>query len=149
MIPGAESVHNSTVQQPLTSVSPNSNPTILIWQAEVEFACKHNVIPFRCAYPPFIAPLMAQVSVAPSQGLIDALLTFHSATKTTRRMLYMKKGSKPKCLPASRELLVPAADYDANVSSSAAPREERVYLRLGCSDLIRSSFLKSLNNFYC
>ncbi|GFW11749.1 hypothetical protein TNCV_1082951 [Trichonephila clavipes] len=53
---------NATVQQPLTKVSPNSNPTVV--QIEVGFVSKPNVAP--C--PPFIAPLAVQMPVVSSQG---------------------------------------------------------------------------------
>ncbi|GFW51487.1 hypothetical protein TNCV_4211651 [Trichonephila clavipes] len=51
-----EAMHNSTVQQPLTTVSPNSNPTIAMLQTETGFVSKHNIVPFRCPCPPFVAP---------------------------------------------------------------------------------------------
>ncbi|GFS93999.1 hypothetical protein TNCV_4480491 [Trichonephila clavipes] len=60
-------MHSTTVQQFLTRVSPNSNPTIVMLQADAGFVSKHNVVPFRCLYPPFIAPLAAQTSVVSSQ----------------------------------------------------------------------------------
>ncbi|GFV24872.1 hypothetical protein TNCV_883401 [Trichonephila clavipes] len=46
-------MHSATVQQPLTVVSPNSNPTIVMLQAEVGFVSKHNVVPFRCPCPSY------------------------------------------------------------------------------------------------
>ncbi|GFV83070.1 hypothetical protein TNCV_2801961 [Trichonephila clavipes] len=60
-------MHSATVQQPLTKLSRNSNPTIVVLQVEAEFVCKQNVIPFRCPYPPFIAPLVAQAPIVFSQ----------------------------------------------------------------------------------
>ncbi|GFX96538.1 hypothetical protein TNCV_1442121 [Trichonephila clavipes] len=47
-------MHNATVQQPLPSVSPNSNPTIVMLQVETGFTSKHSVVPFRCPCLPFI-----------------------------------------------------------------------------------------------
>ncbi|GFW68984.1 hypothetical protein TNCV_2918821 [Trichonephila clavipes] len=44
-------MHNGTVQQPLTMVSPNSNPTIMILQTEVGFVNKNNVVPFHGLCP--------------------------------------------------------------------------------------------------
>ncbi|GFS55898.1 hypothetical protein TNCV_2924731 [Trichonephila clavipes] len=38
-------MHNTTVQQPLTGMSPNSNTTIVMLQAEAGFVSKHNVVP--------------------------------------------------------------------------------------------------------
>ncbi|GFV93413.1 hypothetical protein TNCV_1987291 [Trichonephila clavipes] len=61
-------MHNATVQQPLTTVSANSNPTIVMLQAKVLFASKHNAVPFCCPYPPLIAPLAAQMPMISSQG---------------------------------------------------------------------------------
>ncbi|GFY12298.1 hypothetical protein TNCV_284011 [Trichonephila clavipes] len=59
--------HNATVQHPLITVSPNSNLTILMLQAEVGYVSKHNVLPLRCPCPPFITPLAAQTSVISSK----------------------------------------------------------------------------------
>ncbi|GFT74168.1 hypothetical protein TNCV_2717071 [Trichonephila clavipes] len=61
-------MHNATVQQHLTVVSPNSNPTIVILQAELRFVSKHNVALFRCPCPPFIATLVEQTPVVSGQG---------------------------------------------------------------------------------
>ncbi|GFS59291.1 transposable element Tcb2 transposase [Trichonephila clavipes] len=61
-------MHNATVQQPLITVSPNSNPTIVMLQAEAGSISKHNVVPFRCLFPSFIAPLVEQMPVVSSQG---------------------------------------------------------------------------------
>ncbi|GFX12763.1 hypothetical protein TNCV_3437371 [Trichonephila clavipes] len=49
-------MHNATAQQPFTKVSANSHSTIVMLQAEAGSISKHNVIPFRCPCPPFIAP---------------------------------------------------------------------------------------------
>ncbi|GFU87199.1 hypothetical protein TNCV_1059111 [Trichonephila clavipes] len=48
--------------------SPNSNPTIVMLQAESGFIGKLNVVPFRCPCPPFIVPLAVQTPVVSSQG---------------------------------------------------------------------------------
>ncbi|GFY31451.1 hypothetical protein TNCV_4990101 [Trichonephila clavipes] len=40
-------MHNATVQHPLTMASPNSNLTIIMWQAEAGSVIKHNIVPFR------------------------------------------------------------------------------------------------------
>ncbi|GFT74172.1 uncharacterized protein TNCV_5027041 [Trichonephila clavipes] len=61
-------MHNATVQQRLTVVSPNSNPTIVILQAELILVSKHNVALFRCPCPPFIATLVEQTPVVSGQG---------------------------------------------------------------------------------
>ncbi|GFY30622.1 hypothetical protein TNCV_3117841 [Trichonephila clavipes] len=53
-------MHNAAVQKPLTTVSLNSNPTIVMLQAEAGFVSKHNVVPFRCPFPSFIAPLVTK-----------------------------------------------------------------------------------------
>ncbi|GFV67494.1 hypothetical protein TNCV_4621751 [Trichonephila clavipes] len=44
-------MHNATVQQPPTTVPPNSNPTIVMLQAEARFVSKHNDVPFHCSCP--------------------------------------------------------------------------------------------------
>ncbi|GFS49697.1 hypothetical protein TNCV_4344111 [Trichonephila clavipes] len=44
-------MHNATVHQPLTTVYPNSNPTIVMLQVEVGFVSEHNVAPFCCQCP--------------------------------------------------------------------------------------------------
>ncbi|GFS66567.1 hypothetical protein TNCV_3857561 [Trichonephila clavipes] len=69
-------MHNATVQQPLTTVSPNWNPTIVMLQAEVRFVNKHNAIPlyFQCT------PLTTQAPVVPSQGLRDPSLPCAQST---------------------------------------------------------------------
>ncbi|GFU77274.1 hypothetical protein TNCV_4853751 [Trichonephila clavipes] len=59
-------VHNAIVQIPLTTVSPNSNSTIVMLQAEAQFVSKH-IVPFRCPLPPFIAQLAAQAPAVSSQ----------------------------------------------------------------------------------
>ncbi|GFY14192.1 hypothetical protein TNCV_3613811 [Trichonephila clavipes] len=64
-------MHNATVPQPVTTVSLNSNTTIVVIQAVAGFVSKHNVIPFRSPCPLFIAPLMAQTPVVFSQGRED------------------------------------------------------------------------------
>ncbi|GFX01565.1 DDE_3 domain-containing protein [Trichonephila clavipes] len=60
---------NATVQQPLTTLLPNSNPTIVMLQVEAGFVSKHSVVPFCCPCPPFIAPLVAQTPKVSGQGL--------------------------------------------------------------------------------
>ncbi|GFT35991.1 hypothetical protein TNCV_4343001 [Trichonephila clavipes] len=63
-------MHNATVQQPITTVSPNSNLNIVILQAEAVFVSKHNAVPFCCPCPPLIASLVAQMPAVSSQGII-------------------------------------------------------------------------------
>ncbi|GFU10398.1 hypothetical protein TNCV_3514751 [Trichonephila clavipes] len=53
-------MHNSTVPLPLNTESPNSNPTTMMLQAETGFVSKHNIAPFRCPCPTFIAPMAAK-----------------------------------------------------------------------------------------
>ncbi|GFS92873.1 hypothetical protein TNCV_1162511 [Trichonephila clavipes] len=48
------------------TVSPNSNPTIVMLLAEAGFVSKHNVVPFHYQCPSFIAPLTAQTPVVSS-----------------------------------------------------------------------------------
>ncbi|GFV30344.1 uncharacterized protein TNCV_98191 [Trichonephila clavipes] len=74
-------MHNSTVQQSLTTVSPNSNPTIVMLQAETGLVSKHNVILSRCPCPPFIAPMVAQMPMVSCQG-IEAFTTGSPHTNT-------------------------------------------------------------------
>ncbi|GFX92281.1 hypothetical protein TNCV_1112081 [Trichonephila clavipes] len=59
-------LHSKIVQQPIHGVSPNS--TIVLLRIDVSFINKHNVVPFRYPFPPFIAPLAALTSVVSSQG---------------------------------------------------------------------------------
>ncbi|GFV36565.1 hypothetical protein TNCV_2260841 [Trichonephila clavipes] len=66
-------MHNATVQQLLTTVSPNSNLIMEMLQAEVGLVSKHYVIPFRCRIPPFIAPLEKQTPVVSVQGKMKKL----------------------------------------------------------------------------
>ncbi|GFW28306.1 hypothetical protein TNCV_4639731 [Trichonephila clavipes] len=69
-------IHNAKVQQPLTTVSPNSISIIVMLHAEERFVSKHNVVPFRCPCLPFIAPLGAKMSVVSSQGENDMANAF-------------------------------------------------------------------------
>ncbi|GFX40285.1 hypothetical protein TNCV_4319181 [Trichonephila clavipes] len=59
--------HNATIHQPLTTVAPNSNPTILMLQTEAGFISQHNVVPLSSPCPPFIALLAAKTPVVSSQ----------------------------------------------------------------------------------
>ena len=59
--------------------------------------------------------------------------------RTPWKIFCTENGGKPRRLIASRALLVPAADSDANGSICAATRAERVCLRLDHPHLIRSS----------
>ncbi|GFW14058.1 hypothetical protein TNCV_3546471 [Trichonephila clavipes] len=61
-------MHISMHQQFLTTVSPKSNPKIVMLQEEAGFIRKHNAIPFRCPSPPFITTLAVQTPVFMSQG---------------------------------------------------------------------------------
>ncbi|GFV59252.1 hypothetical protein TNCV_2339931 [Trichonephila clavipes] len=61
-------MHKATVQQPLTRVSSNSNPIIVMLQAGAVLVSKHNVVPFRCPCMLFIPPLARQTPVSTSQG---------------------------------------------------------------------------------
>ncbi|GFW50991.1 hypothetical protein TNCV_3592731 [Trichonephila clavipes] len=60
-------MHDTTVQQPLTTVSPNSNQNIMMLQAEVGFVSK-QVVSFRCPCPLIITPLATQTLVVTSQS---------------------------------------------------------------------------------
>ncbi|GFX80137.1 hypothetical protein TNCV_2107831 [Trichonephila clavipes] len=61
-------MHNITVQQPLSTVSLNSNPTIVGLQSEAGFVSNYSAIPFCCPCPPFISPLVVQTPVVPIKG---------------------------------------------------------------------------------
>ncbi|GFY23209.1 hypothetical protein TNCV_3764491 [Trichonephila clavipes] len=63
-----DSQFEAEVQQPLTTVSSNSNPTIMMLQAKSEFVSKNNVVPFHCPCMPFIALLAVQTSMVFRQG---------------------------------------------------------------------------------
>ncbi|GFW87929.1 endonuclease-reverse transcriptase [Trichonephila clavipes] len=56
-------VHNAAVQHPLSTVSPDSNPTIVVFQTDAWLISKDNLSPFCRLHPSFIAPLMAEKSV--------------------------------------------------------------------------------------
>ncbi|GFY06578.1 hypothetical protein TNCV_3524341 [Trichonephila clavipes] len=76
-------MYKATVQQPLATVSPNSNPTILMLQAKEGFVSKNKVVPFRCPCPSFIAPLALENKCGFQSRVIeamDALRLFHYAT---------------------------------------------------------------------
>ncbi|GFS79575.1 hypothetical protein TNCV_2370681 [Trichonephila clavipes] len=59
-------MQNATVQQPLTTVFPDSNPIVVLLQVEAGFISKHYVDLFRCSCPPLIALLAAQMPVVSS-----------------------------------------------------------------------------------
>ncbi|GFV55902.1 hypothetical protein TNCV_1390181 [Trichonephila clavipes] len=61
-------MHNATVQQPLKTVSLNSNLTIVMLHSEAGFVRIHNVVEFRCPYQPLKSPLMLPNPVVFSQG---------------------------------------------------------------------------------
>ncbi|GFX84492.1 transposable element Tcb2 transposase [Trichonephila clavipes] len=61
-------VHSAAVQHPLSTVSTDSNPTIVVLQTDASLVSKDNFIPFCHPHPSFIAPLAAETSVAPRQG---------------------------------------------------------------------------------
>ncbi|GFU90284.1 hypothetical protein TNCV_2717421 [Trichonephila clavipes] len=60
-------MHNTTVQHPHHGVS-NLKATTVMLQTEAGLAIKHNIVPFPCLYPLFIAPLAAQMPVVSNQG---------------------------------------------------------------------------------
>ncbi|GFX82554.1 hypothetical protein TNCV_2167021 [Trichonephila clavipes] len=62
-------MHNATIQQPLTMMSLNSNPTILVLQAEAGFISKH--VNYSIAHDQSTQSRVNQV--------MDELRTFHSA----------------------------------------------------------------------
>ncbi|GFX00448.1 hypothetical protein TNCV_2090981 [Trichonephila clavipes] len=73
-------MHNATVQQPLTTMSPNLNTTIVMLQAEARF------VKTQCRSIPFsISTVLRAISSANTCGFqsmineaTDALRTFHS-----------------------------------------------------------------------
>ncbi|GFT75464.1 hypothetical protein TNCV_4832791 [Trichonephila clavipes] len=56
-------VHNAAFLHPLSTVSPDSNPTFAVWQTDARLVNKDNIIPFFRQHPSFIAPLAAKTSV--------------------------------------------------------------------------------------
>ncbi|GFU63919.1 hypothetical protein TNCV_3049721 [Trichonephila clavipes] len=71
MIPSAGPMWRCIMQQfsnLLTTVSPNSNPTIALLPAEAGFISKRNFVPFYCSCPRFIAPLVVQTPGVCNQG---------------------------------------------------------------------------------
>ncbi|GFY24080.1 hypothetical protein TNCV_1011331 [Trichonephila clavipes] len=80
-------MYNATLQQTLTTMSLNSNPTIVMLQVEAGSISKHNVFPFRCQWTPFIVPMAKQTPVVSSQETkeaMNALRTFHSAANDVK-----------------------------------------------------------------
>ncbi|GFY07241.1 hypothetical protein TNCV_1585961 [Trichonephila clavipes] len=77
----SKAMHNATVQQPLTPLSPNSNPTIVMLQTAAGFVSKHNGVPFRCPCLPFVTLLAVQSCGFQSRvnEAMDTSLTFYSA----------------------------------------------------------------------
>ncbi|GFW52270.1 hypothetical protein TNCV_2427171 [Trichonephila clavipes] len=57
-------VHSAAVKHPLSTVSPDSNPTIVV----LTIVSKDNFIPFCLPHPSFIALLAAETSVVLRQG---------------------------------------------------------------------------------
>ncbi|GFU85635.1 hypothetical protein TNCV_1719261 [Trichonephila clavipes] len=56
-------VRNAAVQHPLSAVSPDSSPTIVVLQTDEGLVSKYNFIPFCHPHPSFILPLAAETSV--------------------------------------------------------------------------------------
>ncbi|GFX10770.1 hypothetical protein TNCV_3929101 [Trichonephila clavipes] len=56
-------IHNATIYQLPTTVSVNSNTTIMMLQAEEGFDSKDNALPSCCRCLPFLAPLVTQTHV--------------------------------------------------------------------------------------
>ncbi|GFU85612.1 uncharacterized protein TNCV_1719031 [Trichonephila clavipes] len=61
-------VRNAAVQHPLSTVSPDSSPTIVVLQTDAGLVSKDNFIPFCRPHPSFILPLAAETSVVLRQG---------------------------------------------------------------------------------
>ncbi|GFT12143.1 hypothetical protein TNCV_127811 [Trichonephila clavipes] len=53
----SEALINAAIQHPLSTMSPDSNPTIGVLQTDALLVSKDNFIPFYCPYPSFLAPL--------------------------------------------------------------------------------------------
>ncbi|GFV65641.1 hypothetical protein TNCV_1051321 [Trichonephila clavipes] len=60
-------VHNAAVQHSLSTVSPDSKPTIVVLQTDASLVSKDNFIPFCHPHPFFITPLAAVVKGRPSK----------------------------------------------------------------------------------
>ncbi|GFX97647.1 hypothetical protein TNCV_2842071 [Trichonephila clavipes] len=120
---------NATVQQLLTTVSPNSNPTIVMLQTEAGFISKHNIIPFRCSCPPFITPLAAPVdSSQENDGPIYLL-------KTTTSPLNLTPISEavvevPKTLPKEESGDGSSAGNSARIQGYSITEEEAALILL-------------------
>ncbi|GFT87745.1 hypothetical protein TNCV_4000951 [Trichonephila clavipes] len=119
-------MQNAAVQQPLTIVSPHSNLNIVILQAEAGFVSKHNVVPFRCPCPPFIAPLAALTPVVSSQGL----LFFLGRIK--------KLGQKTRCLPKDGNGLRLTTEFSTAIHCSL-PSEEEILQQKSLADMSEGS----------
>ncbi|GFT34200.1 hypothetical protein TNCV_2689051 [Trichonephila clavipes] len=61
-------VCNAAVQHPLSTVSPDLNPTIVELQTDAWLVNKGNFISFCRPHPSFITPLAAETSVVLRQG---------------------------------------------------------------------------------
>ncbi|GFV72091.1 hypothetical protein TNCV_2460241 [Trichonephila clavipes] len=80
-------MHSATVQKPLATVSPNSNPIIVMCPAEEGFVSKHNVVLFHCPCLPFIVSFATQTPVVSSQEKKrnGRLAKIHSAANGVER----------------------------------------------------------------
>ncbi|GFW29464.1 hypothetical protein TNCV_744061 [Trichonephila clavipes] len=79
-------------------MAPNSNPTIVMLQAEAGFISKHNAIPSRCPCVPLIELLAAQMHVVSRKKVKKQWMSYeHStvlqmASNNTRSQEMMRNG---------------------------------------------------------
>ncbi|GFY27519.1 hypothetical protein TNCV_2071391 [Trichonephila clavipes] len=74
-------VHNAAAQHPLSTVSPDSNPTIVVLQTDAWLVSKDNFISFCCPHPSFISPFGGRDvcgSASRVDQAMDVLRTDHS-----------------------------------------------------------------------
>ncbi|GFV56631.1 hypothetical protein TNCV_4628291 [Trichonephila clavipes] len=119
-------MHYAPAQQPLTTVSPNLNPTITMSQVELGFINKHNVISFRCPCLPFIAQLPTQTPVASSEGIRSHFLR---ALSVDRQRDHLRK----RATAASEEIFL---------SSKVCTQSSLNSIHLGPSETMPSTDLK-------
>ncbi|GFV36049.1 transposon Tf2-6 polyprotein [Trichonephila clavipes] len=138
MIPGAGPVWRCKTQQ-LSNLSPRCLQTVSVLQAEAEFVIKHNVVPFRCQCPPFIASLTAQTNVVSSQGLLFFIDRIQKLGQKTLdgigEQLTQKERTKNNCCILQIPNLF--SPYVALVGGSAVFRDVR--LSYNANDLKISS----------
>ncbi|GFT96671.1 hypothetical protein TNCV_2144181 [Trichonephila clavipes] len=84
------SMPNATIQQSITTVSPNLNPTIVTLQDVVGFVSERNVVPFRYPCPPFTCGFQSRVNEAMNTLRTSTLLQTKLNATSGHRMMRNK-----------------------------------------------------------